>query len=118
MEGVYYDAAGNYIGATRTRITVDEDPVIQIISFYGHRSQKSKAVEELLELSEVLIKDVNKHEFDKDALYEELADVEIMLAQLMQIYDIDLEGLQQEIDRKLERTIDRVSKISRRYAPR
>ena len=61
MEGVYYDAAGNYIGVARTRITVDEDPVIQIIRCYGHRSQKSKAVEELLELSEVLIKDVVQH---------------------------------------------------------
>lgn len=118
MEGVYYDAAGNYIGVARTNITVDKDPVIQIVRYYGYRSQKSKAVEELLELSEVLIKDVNKHELDKDALYEELADVEIMLAQLMQIYDIDLEGLQQEIDRKLDRTIDRINEQSRKYAPR
>ena len=108
MDGVYYDAVGNLIGIERKSVSVDGDKVLQIVKHYGLPAQKSKAVEELLELSEVLIKDINKNELIKDALYEELADVVIMMAQLMVIYHIDQEGLQQEIVRKIERTLERM----------
>ena len=111
MEGVYYDPNGNLFGIKREFTIVDKEKVTAIINHFGATAQKSKAVEELLELSEVLIKDVNKHIYDKDALYEELADVEIMLAQLKQIYSIDLEGLQQEINIKLCRTLDRMEGV-------
>ena len=109
--GEYYDAAGNFIGVRREFITVDKCAAGQIVKYHGAEAQKSKAVEELLELSEVLIKDINKHELNKDALYEELADVEVMLEQLILIYDIDLEGLQQEVDRKISRTFDRMTLV-------
>lgn len=105
----YYDAVGNFIGVRREFITVDKCAAGQIVQYHGAEAQKSKAVEELLELSEVLIKDINKHELNKDALYEELADVEVMLEQLILIYDIDLEGLQQEVNRKISRTFDRMT---------
>ena len=111
MEGVYYDSAGNYIGAERTQLEVDRASLDRIIHFYRPQRQKSKAVEELLELSEVLIKDINKHELNKDALYEELADVEIMMEQLLLIYSIDLERLQQEVNRKISRTLDRMTLV-------
>ena len=80
----------------------------KIIHHYGAYDQVNKAVEELIELAEVLIKDVNKSEMDKDSLYEELADVLIMLEQLKIIYNIDPEEVQQEIDRKVKRTLERI----------
>jgi NTP pyrophosphatase (non-canonical NTP hydrolase) len=86
-----------------------EAKIKEIVFYFGSRGQISKAVEELIELAEILIKDVNKSELNKDHLYEELADVEIMLAQLKYIYNIDPEGLNQEIDRKIERTIERIT---------
>ena len=87
---------------------ISRDIVTKIVRHFGSYWQISKAVEELLELAEVLIKDVNKAELDKDHLYEEIADVEIMIEQLKYIYKIDPEGLNQEIDRKIERTLQRI----------
>lgn len=108
MKGEYYDALGNLLGIERTEVMVDKNKVGQIVQHYGTQAQKSKAIEELLELSEVLIKDVNKGKVVLDCLYEEMADVYIMLKQLMIIYSIDPDDLQQEIDRKIERTFDRM----------
>lgn len=82
----------------------------KIIIHYGAYNQISKTVEELIELSEVLIKDVNKSEFDKERLYEELADVWVMLAQLKIIYNINYDELQMIIDQKIKRTLDRIDK--------
>lgn len=80
----------------------------KIIEHYGAYRQISKAVEELIELSEVLIKDINKAEIDKNRLLEEMADVTIMLEQLKIIYNIRLLDMNDEIDRKVERTLKRV----------
>ena len=88
---------------------IDDNRIKEIVYHFGSYGQISKAVEELIELAEVLIKDVNKSELNRDHLYEEIADVEIMLAQIKCIYNIDPEGLNQEIDRKIERTLQRIS---------
>lgn len=87
---------------------VEAEDLRKIIVHNGAFTQVNKAVEELIELSEILIKDVNKGEIDKEHLYEELADVYVMLEQLKIIYNIDEEGLQDIIDRKIKRTLDRI----------
>ena len=88
---------------------VDKEKARRIAEHYGAWSQICKSVEELIELSEVLIKGINKPKvFDKDSLYEEMADVEIMLEQLKLIFSIDEEILQNGIDAKIERTILRM----------
>ena len=79
-----------------------------IIRHYGPSAQTSKAVEELIELSEVLIKDMNKGDLDRNGLYEEMADVLIMIGQLKIIYNIDTAALQQVIDMKIDRTLERM----------
>lgn len=107
----YYDADNNFIGVNREFITVNKGDVHEIVKHYGAPKQKNKAVEELLELSEVLIKDVNKNDNNLDGIYEEMADVYIMLEQLVDIYDIDLELLQQEVNRKIDRTFRRMKHI-------
>ena len=80
----------------------------KIIEHYGAYPQISKAVEELIELSEVLIKDINKGVLNKNWILEEIADVTIMLEQLKIIYNIRLLDLNEEIDRKIERTMERI----------
>lgn len=87
---------------------IDKEKLKKIVEHFGAYRQISKAVEELIELSEVLIKDINKAELDKDKLYEEMADVMIMLAQLRIIYNIHPEEIQEEINRKIERTMERI----------
>ena len=104
MKGIYYDAMGNLIGIEIS----NEDKIRSIADHYGHK-QINKAVEELIELAEVLVKDYNKGSVDIDSLYEEIADVEIMLAQVKLLYDIDQEELREMINRKLNRTIRRMA---------
>ena len=106
MKGVYYDAVGNLIGIE----TDNEEKVKYIVKHYGH-DQANKAVEELIELAEVLVKYYNKDRVDMDALYEELADVEIMLAQVKILFGIDQEELREMVNRKLNRTISRIKKL-------
>ena len=86
----------------------DREKLKKIIQRNGAYPQVSKAVEELIELSEVLIKDMNKGDLDKDGLYEEMADVLIMVEQLKIIYNIDTAALQKMIDRKICRTLERM----------
>lgn len=87
---------------------IDMEKLKAIIRHYGLSAQTSKAVEELIELSEVLIKDVNKGDLDRNGLYEEMADVLIMIGQLKIIYNIDTAALQQVIDMKIDRTLERM----------
>lgn len=85
-----------------------KEKLIKIIRHYSKYSQISKAVEELIELSELLIKAVNKLEINMDSLYEEMADVEIMLAQLKIIYGINDEVLRNYKEQKIDRTLKRI----------
>lgn len=96
-------------GSEGKMIEADRIVLKNIILHFGAYSQISKAIEELIELSEVLIKDINKAELDKKSLYEEIADVEIMLHQLSIIYNLDEGTLQEEANRKIKRTIQRIS---------
>ena len=93
-------------------IAIDDEKLEKIIKTYGSKAQISKAVEELIELAEVLIKDVNKGICDHWELLEELADVEIMLKQLRIIYKVDDTELQGYINDKTNRTIERIEKES------
>ena len=87
---------------------IDKEKIKKIICHFGTHKQIRKAVEELIELSELLIKYENKGSMRKDDLYEEIADVEIMLEQIMTIFNMTDEHLQQAIDWKLDRTLDRI----------
>ena len=92
---------------------MDNEKLTKIIRHFGAYPQISKAVEELIELAEILIKDINKGDVYKSHLEEEMADVTIMLSQLMIIYNIHPEELKEEIDRKIKRTLERVETDSK-----
>jgi len=87
---------------------IDGDNLIKIINHYGKKKQESKAVEELIELAELVIKDVNKNEWSAEDMYEEIADVFVMLSQLIIIFEIDIDYLQLVINRKIQRTLKRI----------
>lgn len=85
-----------------------EERARQILSHYGMIHQKSKAIEELAELIVALQKDVirGKEEHSR-AVLEEIADVHIMIAQLL-----DDEGdktmVSLIVDKKLKRQLRRI----------
>lgn len=72
------------------------------ISHYGATHQKNIAIEEMAELQKELVKDM-RGELNERAVLEELADVYIMLEQLMMIYDFRAVDLYNMKKCKLER---------------
>lgn len=59
----------------------------EAIAFFGDESQKIMAIEEMSELTKELTKEL-RNRGNVENIADELADVEIMLAQLKKIYDI------------------------------
>ena len=90
-------------------MTMDrKEKIKEIVIHYGTKTQRLKAIEELTELAEVLIKDINKREYHRADVREEVADVQIMLLQLKEIYRFTDEELEKMIDSKIRRTMRRV----------
>ena len=88
----------------------------RIINHYGENHQLAKTVEELTELIHVIARRQQSGEWDKLTLYEELADVYVMLDQLKLIFTkeeaVSLHDfnriLQDEMLVKLKRTEQRM----------
>nr|WP_314758104.1 hypothetical protein [uncultured Lachnoanaerobaculum sp.] len=82
----------------------------RILRHYGLRHQKAKTIEELAELIVALQKDLLacKKELSRETL-EEVADVQIMLMQLLD-KDDDKKAVNDLILYKLERQIQRIEK--------
>lgn len=80
----------------------------QIIAHYGDRSQRHILIEECAELTQAVIKCERGCDGADDNFIEELADVTIMVEQMVQslcLYDVQRynEMLKQKIGRQLER---------------
>lgn len=85
-----------------------EEQARQILSHYGILHQKSKAIEELAELIVALQKDVLEgKESHSRAVLEEIADVKIMLMQMLCDED-DEEFVEKIMRQKLERQLKRI----------
>ena len=61
------------------------------LQVHGIDHQQLQCVEEMAELTKELIKNTNRRFDNLDAIIEEIADVEIMLAQLKMHYNIETE---------------------------
>ena len=85
-----------------------KDLAKQILNHYGILHQKSKAIEELAELIVALQKDIleGKENHSKEVL-EEIADVHIMLTQLLDD-ESDKTTVSLIVDKKLKRQIRRI----------
>jgi NTP pyrophosphatase (non-canonical NTP hydrolase) len=78
----------------------------EIIKKFGQESQTIKAIEEMSELVVELTKRLNGSESNRSQLLGELADVQVMIWQLVIIYSSE-ERFDRRINAKLQRTKER-----------
>lgn len=82
----------------------------RLISTFGERNQKMQAIEELMELQKALFENVHRGTANRSDIVEEVADVEIMLAQIKEIFDIrphEIEDMQEYKLDRAEHTIEK-----------
>jgi len=87
------------------------DTYKQAIETYGVRMQKLMAIEEMSELTKEICKDF-RGLLDREHLIEEMADVLIMLDQMLLMYKISGDEIQQMRERKIERLKGRMDKAN------
>jgi len=63
--------------------------VHRVISVFGAKNQKMQTIEELMELQKELFENVHRGTDNRAAIVEEVADVEVMMKQLREIFNID-----------------------------
>lgn len=85
------------------------DTYKQAIETYGVRMQKLMAIEEMSELTKEICKDFRGLR-DREHLIEEMADVTIMLDQMLLIYKISGEEILSMCARKMKRLKERLEK--------
>lgn len=85
-----------------------------IINHYKKEDQVLQAVEEMSELTKELIKNINRNKDNETEIILEIADVQIMLMQLIEIYKIDGNKLLGAIEYKLLRQKERMENESKR----
>ena len=82
----------------------------RVISVFGAQNQKMQALEELMELQSALFENVHRETDNRKNIVEEVADVEIMLTQIKEIFDIkpkESEEIQDYKLRRLDHTIEK-----------
>ena len=72
-------------------------------------------VEELAELSKVLLKNVNRNKDNRDDIVEELGDCYLFLKQLEMIYNITQDELDSAMDAKLPKGLRRVKEYKEKH---
>ena len=87
------------------------DLFAKAIETYGDTLQKVVTIEELSELQKEICKDLrnNGSNPNKDAIIEEIVDVQIMINQLFIIYGINQDEFESEYRRKMERLEKRIN---------
>lgn len=88
-------------------IISQKEQLQEIINHYGSDHQKDKLFEEIAELQKEVCKEKDG-KGDIQHIAEELADVNIMLQQMQLIYGITDEQIENAVQDKIERTIDRI----------
>ena len=92
----------------RPKKNMNKNLARQILQYYGLRHQKAKAIEELAELIVALQKDIIAgKESHSRAVLEEIADVHIMLTQLLDD-ESDKTTVSLIVDKKLKRQMRRI----------
>lgn len=86
-------------------VFVNDIKIDLILGKFGLHNQKYKAIEELIELTLAVAHDVNG-KTDRSNIVEEIADVYIMLVQLEKIYNIKESEIEEQVEYKIQRTLD------------
>ena len=84
----------------------------QILNKYDKNQQVLQTVEEMSELTKELIKNINRNKENEAEIILEIADVQIMLMQLIEIYKIDGNKLLGAMEYKLLRQKERMENES------
>lgn len=100
--------------------TMRPDILQQAVDTYGKEAQVDMAIEEMSELAKALLKhrraekspEAWDYERTKQCIYEEIADVIIMLSQLLMIYG-GREAVQKDIETKVTRLAERLEKAAK-----
>lgn len=82
----------------------------KIINKYGKKAQVLQTVEEMSELTKELIKNINRGKDNENEITLEIADVLIMIIQLVEIYNIDGDKILGAMEYKLLRQDERMEK--------
>lgn len=85
------------------------DTYKQAIKTYGEHAQKLMAIEEMSELAKEICKDF-RGKLNREHLIEEMADVLIMLDQMLLLYKISGEEIFSMCERKMGRLKERLEK--------
>ena len=85
------------------------DTYKKAIKTYGKKAQKLMAIEGMSELTKEICKDF-RGMLDREHLIEEIADVTITIYQLLMMYEIGDNEIQQMCERKVERLKERLEK--------
>lgn len=80
----------------------------KIINKYGKKAQVLQTVEEMSELTKELIKNINRGKDNESDITLEIADVLIMIMQLVEIYNIDGDKVLGAMEYKLLRQQERM----------
>lgn len=75
----------------------------ECLAIVGKQGELLQFLEEISELQKEVLKNINRKKDNLDCIAEEVADVEIMMAQLKNIYQIE-EQVERKIIEKIERT--------------
>lgn len=86
----------------------------EAIELYGENLQQIVAIEKMAELQKEISKTIQSGATDRDAIAEEIADVEFMLRQLMIIYGIDAFEVERRMENKAERLFERIDTEKRK----
>ena len=88
-----------------------------IAMHYGMKAQSMQTCEECAELIQAVSKLTRGvTEMRISALVEKIADVRIMMSQLMQLYGIPEPEVSERIDEKLKRQLERIREASHEHA--
>lgn len=83
-----------------------EEKLRKITEYFGVETELTKLTEEI---GELLHDCYEKHFTEKDiGIEDEMADVMVILAQLMIHFDIDIDKMNRITDEKIDRTLERI----------
>lgn len=93
-----------------------EKELLKIIEHFGINNQQRKLQEEVFELNEAIIEFENDEytyypeveKSHKKHISEEIADIEVILLQIKELYHIDGNEILKTMKNKIKRTLDRI----------
>ena len=89
--------------------TEQKTKAIRIVCSYDSQKQMIKCCEELSELEAAILKYINKGKNNIAEVIDEMADVYIMLEQMKNVFPFGENILNERIDYKLNRQLDRIN---------